>query len=239
LGCGDHVRVSLGEGRRSAPSRNASTRKPRTTQKACDDLAFARLIGPCQGRIYRVALRITRNTEDAKDVQQETLLKVHRKLAQFKGRSQFTTWVHRIAVNEALMCLRKQRGASQIPLKETLPLSEDVVAKEDFQSPIEGPEAAYSREELRNMLTRAIQNLRPMYRIVFLMRVVKQFSTNETADVLELSSSVVKTRMNRARRELRNYLKQARSNHSHAIPNGKLGGSDLNGVSLQEGWLIQ
>jgi RNA polymerase sigma-70 factor, ECF subfamily len=231
--------VSLGEVGRSAPSRNASTRKPRTTQKACDDLAFARLIGPCQGRVYRLALRITRNTEDAKDVQQETLLKAHRKLAQFKGRSQFATWIHRIAVNEALMCLRKRRGASHISLKETHPPAEGVVAKEDFQSTIEGPEAAYSRKELHNLLTRAIENLRPMYRIVFLLRVVEQFSTNETANVLELSSSAVKTRMRRARRELRNYLKQAPINHSHAIPNGKLGRSNLHGVSLQEAWLIQ
>jgi predicted RNA polymerase sigma factor len=77
-----------------------------------------------------------------------------------------------------------------------------------------------------------------MYRIVFLLRVVEQFSTNETANVLELSSSAVKTRMRRARRELRNYLKQARTNHSHEIPNEQLAGSDLNGVSLQEGWLI-
>jgi RNA polymerase sigma-70 factor, ECF subfamily len=216
--------VLLGEVGRSAPRRNASTRKPRTIQKAGDDLAFARLIGPCQERVYRLALRITRNAEDAKDIQQETLLKVYRKLAQFKGRSQFTTWVHRIAVNEALMCLRKRRGASHVPLNETLPPAEDVVAKEDFQSPIEGPEAAYSRKELHNLLTRAIESLRPMYRIVFLLRVVEHLSTNETANVLELSSNAVKARMRKARRELRNYLKQAHTNHSDEIPNGELPG---------------
>jgi RNA polymerase sigma-70 factor (ECF subfamily) len=175
-------------------------------------LSFTRLIGPCQGRVYRLALRITRNTEDAEDVQQETLLKVHRKLAQFEGRSRFTTWVHRIAVNEALMCLRKRRGASHVPLEEALPPTEDAVAKEDFHSPIEGPEAAYSRKELRYLLTRAIENLRPIHRIVFLLRVVGEFSTRETASVLELSSSAVKTRMRRARSELRDYLNEAGTN---------------------------
>ena len=180
-------------------------------QKTCNDndLSFTRLIGPCQRSVYRVALRITRNREDAEDIQQETLLKVHRKLVQFEGRSRFTTWIHRIAINEALMCLRKRRGASHVPLKEAIPPVEDAAAEEDFHSPIEGPEAAYSRKELRNLLTRAIENLNPIYRTVFLLRAVEQFSTSETANVLELSSSTVKTRMRRARSKLRDYLQQS------------------------------
>jgi RNA polymerase sigma factor (sigma-70 family) len=84
-------------------------------QKTYNNLSFTRLIGPCQRSVYRVALRITRNLEDAEDIQQETLLKVHRKLVQFEGRSRFATWIHRIAINEALMCLRKRRGASHVP----------------------------------------------------------------------------------------------------------------------------
>jgi len=196
--------------------------KARTAQKARDDLSFVQLIAPCQERIYRLAMRITRNCEDAEDVQQETLLKVHRKQVQFEGRSQFTSWICRIAINEALMCLRRRRGARHVPLEEAVCPAEDTVAK-DFHSPIESPEAAYSRKELRNLLTRALENLCPTHRTVFMLRAVEQFSTSETAKVLQISYDAVKVRLFRARSELRDYLRQASTSRSNAFPNGKPG----------------
>ena len=188
-------------------------RRPRASLeiKKRDDAMFAELIGPSKGRVYRLALRIRRNTEDAEDVQQETLLKVHRKLGQFEGRSRLTTWISRIAINEALMCLRKRRSAFYLPLEETIQPAEENAASEDFQSPIEGPEAAYSRKELRELLKRAMERLRPAYRVVFLLRAVEQLSTGETAKVLQISASAVKARMRRARSELRQWLDDARS----------------------------
>jgi RNA polymerase sigma-70 factor (ECF subfamily) len=188
-------------------------RKPRPSaeSKKRDDAMFAELIGPSQERVYRLALRITRNTEDAEDVQQETLLKVHRKLGQFEGRSRLTTWISRIAINEALMCLRKRRSAFYLPLEETLQPAEDSTTAEDFQSPIEGPEAAYSRKELRELLKQAMERLRPAYRVVFLLRAVEQLSTSETAKVLQISASAVKARMRRARSELREWLEETRN----------------------------
>jgi len=189
------------------------SRKPRPTaeSKKRDDAMFAELIGPSQERVYRLALRITRNTEDAEDVQQETLLKVHRKLGQFEGRSRLTTWISRIAINEALMCLRKRRSAFYLPLEETIQPAEESPASEEFQSPIEGPEAAYSRKELRELLKQAMERLRPAYRVVFLLRAVEQLSTSETAKILQISGSAVKARMRRARSELREWLEAARS----------------------------
>jgi RNA polymerase sigma-70 factor (ECF subfamily) len=188
-------------------------RKPRpgSESKRRDDAIFAELIGPSQERVYRLALRITRNTEDAQDVQQETLLKVHRKLGQFEGRSRLTTWISRIAINEALMCLRKRRSAFYMPLEETIQPAEESAASEDFQSPIEGPEAAYSRKELRELLKQAMERLRPAYRVVFLLRSVEQLSTSETAKILQISASAVKARLRRARSELRGRLEDARS----------------------------
>src|SRR6201998_4864388 len=141
--------------------------RPIPASKKGDDAMFAELIGPSQERVYRLALRITRNTEDAEDVQQETLLKVHRKLGQFEGRSRLTTWISRIAINEALMCLRKRRSAFYTPLEETIQPADEGAASEDFQSPIEGPEAAYSRKEMRELLKQAMERLRPAYRVVF------------------------------------------------------------------------
>ena len=210
--------IAVGKHLLNKPATSEATgRKARPTAegKKRDDVMFAELIGPSQERVYRLALRITRNTEDAEDVQQETLLKVHRKLGQFEGRSRLTTWISRIAINEALMCLRKRRSAFYLPLEETIQPAEESSASDDFQSPIEGPEAAYSRKEMRELLKQAMERLRPAYRVVFLLRAVEQLSTSETANVLRISASAVKARMRRARSELREWLAEARSARLH------------------------
>jgi len=185
------------------------------------DAQFAQLIEPSQERVYRLALRITRNTEDAEDVQQETMLKVHRKLGQFEGRSRFTTWISRIAINEALMCLRKRQSTVHTALEEAMPSAEEILASDDFQSVTEGPEAAYSRKELRDLLMRAIATLRPAHRVVFLLRAIEELSTTDTARVLKISVSAVKVRMCRARSELQDYLRKACPAATHERPNGK------------------
>lgn len=163
----------------------------------------------CQQRAFRLAFRITRNQEDAEDAQQEALLKAHRNLDQFQGRARFTTWISRIAINEALMCLRKRRSMVHVPLEDALP--EDEAAPVDFElhSNIQDPETAYSRKELRNMLTQAIAMLRRLHREVFLLRAVESLSVVETAKALQVSVSTVKTRMRRARRELKEILHNA------------------------------
>lgn len=200
------------------------------------DAQFAQLIEPSQERVYRLALRITRNTEDAEDVQQETMLKAHRKLGQFEGRSRLTTWISRIAINEALMCLRKRRSAAHMALEEAMLSTEEILARDDFQSAVEGPEAAYSRKELRDLLTRAIAYLRPAYRVVFLLRAIEQLSTIETAKVLHLSSGVVKNRLRRARSELQDYLRNACSAAAtHEHPNG-MAKPDSDRQPVPEGW---
>src|SRR5437879_11875868 len=85
----------------------------------------------CQQRAFRLAFRITRNQEDAEDAQQEALLKAHRNLDQFQGRARFTTWISRIAINEALMCLRKRRTVVHVPLEHDL--TDDVAAHVHFE----------------------------------------------------------------------------------------------------------
>jgi RNA polymerase sigma-70 factor, ECF subfamily len=170
----------------------------------------------CQQRAFRLAFRITRNQEDAEDAQQEALLKAHRNLDQFQGRARFTTWISRIAINEALMCLRKRRSVVHVPLEDALP--EDAAAPVTFElhSNIQDPETAYSQKELRNMLTHAISELRPLHRGVFLIRAVECLSVVETAKALQVSVSTVKTRMRRARRELKEILHNASRPASHS-----------------------
>jgi RNA polymerase sigma-70 factor (ECF subfamily) len=163
----------------------------------------------CQQRAFRLAFRITRNQEDAEDAQQEALLKAHRNLDQFEGRARFTTWISRIAINEALMCLRKRRSVVHVPLEDALPEDEATPVNFELHSNIQDPETAYSQRELRNMLTHAIAELRPLHREVFLLRAVECLSVVETAKALQVSVSTVKTRMRRARRELKEILQNA------------------------------
>ena len=179
------------------------------------DAQFCELIQPSQERIYRLALRITCNTEDAQDVRQGTMLKAYRKLGQFEGRSQFTTWISRIAINEALMCLRKRRSAVYVPLEQAP--DGETQARDDIPSSVEGPEGAYARKELRGLLTRAIANLRPTYRAVFLLRSIERLSTNETAKVLCISEAVVKARVRRARQELQQFLRNTLPPHLRKV----------------------
>lgn len=170
----------------------------------------------CQQRAFRLAFRITRNQEDAEDAQQEALLKAHRNLDQFQGRSRFTTWISRIAINEALMCLRKRRSAVYVPLEDAMPEDEATPSNFELHSNIQDPETAYSQKELRKMLTNAIAELRPLHREVFLLRAVESLSVVETAKALQVSVSTVKTRMRRARRELKEILQNASRPTSHS-----------------------
>ena len=178
-------------------------------QKEREAVMCPQTLQNCQQRAFRLAFRITRNQEDAEDAQQEALLKAHRNLDQFQGRARFTTWISRIAINEALMCLRKRRSFVHVPLEDALPEDEAAPGDLELHSNIQDPETAYSRKELRNMLTQAISGLRPLHREVFLLRAVECLSVVETAKALHISVSTVKTRMRRARRELKEILQNA------------------------------
>jgi RNA polymerase sigma-70 factor (ECF subfamily) len=169
------------------------------------DSESSRMIADCQERVFRLALRITRNQEDAEDSRQEALLKAYRHISQFEGRSQFTTWISRIAINEALMNLRKRHRAIHETFEDAIGNAE-ATQEAWAHSSIEGPDRAYARKELRHTLQTAIDRLRPNYRSVFLMRAVEDLSTSETARSLGISVSAVKTRMRRARRELQGIL---------------------------------
>ena len=162
-----------------------------------------------QQRAFRLAFQITRNQEDAEDAQQEAMLKAHRNLDQFQGRAQFTTWLSRIAINEALMCLRKRRHAVHVPLESTDGDEPVGAAEGDLRPPLLDPESAYSQREMRDLLSGAIAQLRPAHRTVFLLRALGYHSVTETARALGISASTVKARMRRARGELRRILKRA------------------------------
>jgi len=150
-----------------------------------DAKAFTELLRRYEGKIFRLAQHITQNREDAEDVLQEAFLKAYEHLDQFQGQSKFYTWIVRIAVNQALMKLRKRKSDRSVSLDETIDTGEDTVARE-IAAWDENPEQQYSREEINEILGSAIDGLAPIYRAVFVLRDVDELSTEETAEALEL-----------------------------------------------------
>ena len=170
-----------------------------------DTRAFGELVRRYEGKIFRLAQHITQNREDAEDVLQETFLKAYEHLDQFKGDSKFYTWIVRIAVNQALMKLRRRKTDKSVSMDEQIDTGEDTIVRE-IAAWDEDPEQRFSREELGGILDSAIQALEPPYRSVFVLRDIEELSTEETAEALGLSIPAVKSRLLRARLQLREKL---------------------------------
>ncbi len=173
--------------------------------KAGDISAFEQLVRRYDRNVFRIAQHITQNREDAEDVVQDAFLKAYENLKNFQEQSKFYTWLVRIAVNEALMRLRRRRPERMVSLDEDVKTEEDSMPREvaDWTP---NPEQQYSQEELRDILTRTIQGLPSSFRTVFVLRDVEGLSTEETAEALGLSIPAVKSRLLRARLQLRERL---------------------------------
>ncbi len=170
-----------------------------------DVAAFEELVRRYDRNVFRIAQHITQNREDAEDVVQDAFLKAYENLGQFQGQSKFYTWLVRIAVNEALMKLRRRRPERMVSLDEEVKTEDDSVPREVADwSP--NPEQLYSQAELHDILTRTIQGLPSGFRTVFVLRDVEGLSTEETAEALDLSIPAVKSRLLRARLQLRERL---------------------------------
>jgi RNA polymerase sigma-70 factor, ECF subfamily len=172
--------------------------------KAGDVSAFEELVNRYERKIFRLGMNITQNREDAEDVMQDAFLKSYQNLDRFQGDSRFYTWLVRIAVNEALMKLRKRRP-NQVSLDEPLKESDDPVFRE-IEDWGPSPEQRFAQTELNDILTQVIGELDPIFRVVFLLRDVEGISTEETAQILGISVPAVKSRLLRARLKLRQKL---------------------------------
>ncbi|MEO8661036.1 MAG: RNA polymerase sigma factor [Bryobacteraceae bacterium] len=173
--------------------------------RAGDVRAFSDLVTKYERKIYRLAKHITQNDEDAEDVLQETFLKAYEHLGEFQGNSKFYTWIVRIAVNESLMKLRKRKSDRTVSMDESIDTGEETVVRE-IAVWEDDPEKQYSRDEIRAILDEAVDSLKPSFRTVFLLRDVEELSTEETAETLGLSIPAVKSRLLRARLQLREKL---------------------------------
>lgn len=173
--------------------------------KAGDLSAFEQLMRKYDRQIFRIALHITQNREDAEDIVQDTFFKAFQKMEQFQGNSKFYTWLVRIAVNESLMRLRKRRSQKTVSMDEEIQTDEGSIPR-DFADWMPNPEQNYNQAELADILRRTIQGLPPGFRTVFALRDIDGLSTEETAKALGLSVPAVKSRLLRARLQLRERL---------------------------------
>jgi RNA polymerase sigma-70 factor, ECF subfamily len=173
--------------------------------RAGDVSAYDTLVRKYERQLFRIAQHITQNREDAEDVMQDAFLKAYEKLDQFQGNSKFYTWLVRIAVNESLMRLRKRRTGKLVSMDEDVQTEEGSVPR-DFADWAPNPEQNYNQSELAEILKKTIQGLPQGFRVVFVLRDVDQLSTEETAEALGLSVPAVKSRLLRARLQLRERL---------------------------------
>ena len=193
--------------------------------KAGDVGAFEELVRRYDRNVFRIAQHITQNREDAEDVVQDAFYKAYSNLNQFQGQSKFYTWLVRIAVNEALMRLRRRRPERTVSLDEDVKTEDDTVPREVADwSP--NPEQQYTQAELREILDRTIHGLPATFRTVFVLRDVEGLSTEETAEALDLSIPAVKSRLLRARLQLRSRLSKYFQRREKANEREKSGSGD-------------
>jgi RNA polymerase sigma-70 factor (ECF subfamily) len=173
--------------------------------KSGNAAAFEELVKRYGVKLFRIAQHITHNREDAQDAVQDAFLKAFRNLDQFRGNSRFLTWLTRIAVNESLTKLRKQRSNRENSLDEDFG-NEENAAVFEVADWAPNPEELYGGSELRSILRSELQQLPPSLRVVFVLRDIEGLSTEETARVLESTPVAVKARLWRARLRLRERL---------------------------------
>ncbi|HLA98801.1 MAG TPA: sigma-70 family RNA polymerase sigma factor [Anaerolineales bacterium] len=163
---------------------------------------FARLVETYYEMIYRLALKMLNDPQDAEDILQETFTKAYQHIQNFDGRAELSTWLYRIATNEALMHLRRKRP-------QTFSIESPDYADETAQEPHQIldwrslPEEELMSAEARTHMDAAIQNLPSSLRVVFVLRDIQGLSTREVGEVLDLTETAVKTRLSRARLRLR------------------------------------
>jgi RNA polymerase sigma-70 factor (ECF subfamily) len=175
--------------------------------KTGDAHSFELLIKRHELKIFSLAQRMTRNREDAEDVVQQSFQKAFIHLQKFEGESLFSTWLTRIAINEALMLLRRKRGSREVSITESS--TEDETAQPlDFPDSGPNPEASCLQREQERFLSAAVQELKPGMREAIELRELGELSTGETAQIMGLSVGAVKARVFHGRRKLRKTLQR-------------------------------
>lgn len=177
-------------------------------QRVCqgDKEAFYSLVQPCERGVFTAAMSILNNPADAEEVAQEAVLKAFSALPQFRGEAKFSTWLIQITINEARLKLRKDRRHLYESVDEHQTDEKGDYFPKDYADWREIPSEALHRKELREVLKRALNSLPPKYREVLILRDVQHLSIQETTQVLGIAEGCVKTRLLRARLQMRDAL---------------------------------
>jgi RNA polymerase sigma-70 factor (ECF subfamily) len=177
-----------------------------TRALARDETAVRAIMKANNRRLYRLARGIMRNDTEAEDVVQETYVRAFTRLDEFRGEASLSTWLSRIAMNEALGRLRRQR-----PAVDLSSLVEHRREAEIIRFPLasaDDPEKSVAQREIREIVERAVDELPEAFRLVFITRVIEGMNVEETADILGLKPETVKTRLHRARTMLRDNVER-------------------------------
>jgi len=171
-----------------------------------DAEAFQALYDRHKRRVYSLCLRMTANTAEAEDLTQEAFLQLFRKIATFRGESAFSTWLHRLSVNVVLMHLRR-KNLPVVSLEETTQASEEDSPKKDFGA----DDLALAGSLDRLQLQKAVDDLPPGYRTIFVLHDVEGYEHNEIAEIVGCSIGNSKSQLHKARMKLRDLLKMQRA----------------------------
>jgi len=174
--------------------------------KLGDAEAFQLLYDKHKRRVYSLCLRMTANVAEAEDLAQEAFLQLYRKIATFRGESAFSTWLHRLSVNVVLMHLRK-KSLPQISLEEATQGTDEDTPKKDFGAEDVALAGSIDRLELQ----RAVSDLPPGYRTIFVLHDVEGYEHNEIATIVGCSIGNSKSQLHKARMKLRDLLKMNRA----------------------------
>ena len=192
--------------------------------RAGDESAYEHVVRTYGGRLLAVTRRILGSDEDARDVVQDAFLNAFRSVSRFEGNSKLSTWLHRIAVNAALMKLRTRKRKPEQSIETLLPaFLDDGHHEERFQSWDEPVDKVMERAETRQLVRTQIDALPESYRTVLVLRDIEGLDTEETAKMLGLTVNATKIRLHRARQALRSLL----APHLAATGPGKAPGGTL------------
>jgi RNA polymerase sigma-70 factor (ECF subfamily) len=169
--------------------------------------AFENLIEIHRKRVYNIALKMLHNQEDAYDITQEVFIRVFKSMKEFREEASFSTWIYRITKNACLDELRKRKNKATVSLDEDLE-TEDGAIKRQVEDCSPGPDALYESMELRDIVRTAIELLSDEHKFVIILRDLQGFSYEEIAKVLECPEGTVKSRINRARKALKEILQR-------------------------------
>lgn len=175
-------------------------------RKGCE-ASFAEMICRYEAKVHNLAMRLTRNPEDAEEVLQDVFITVYRKIDSFEGKAKFSSWLYRITVNAAFMKLRKKKQEKAVSMEDMLSVVENKAASQPTAFGARADSLAVNNQ-IRESLENAIGRLPEDYRAVFVLRDVDGLSNKEVSDILGLSIPAVKSRLHRSRIMLRKKLRK-------------------------------